>query len=160
MGKLATEVIIQAGNQIGVREATGKNDGASVESYLNAVGLGKGYSWCMAFVYWCTKQAALKLNFVNPLKATGGVLDEWNSGRGVHLTYPEQGAIFIMDHGGGTGHTGIVTGVFPDRGQIHTIEGNTNDDGSREGIGVFRRTRNIADPKIIGYIRLEDKQIA
>lgn len=155
MEQLENELINQAGNQIGVREATNHNDGPAVESYLASVGLGKGYSWCMAFVYWCAKQASAKLGVTNPLKQTGGVLDEWHSGRGTHLTEPVPGSIFIMDFGGGEGHTGIVTGVFTDQNIIHTIEGNTNDNGSREGIGVFRKTRNIDDPKIIGYILLE-----
>lgn len=154
MKNLEAKIIIWAGNQLGVREATGNNDGPAVEKYLASVGLGKGYSWCMAFVYWCVKQAAAELNLKNPLKQTGGVLDEWNSGRGIHLTVPEPGCIFIMDFGGGEGHTGIVTGVFLDTGLIHTIEGNTNDDGSREGIGVFRRTRTIKSCK--GFIGLED----
>lgn len=156
MENLESQIIIEAGNQLGVREATGKNDGPAVETYLASVGLGKGYSWCMAFVYWCAKQAALKLGVVNPLKQTGGVLDEWQSGRGIHSATPIPGSIFIMDFGGGEGHTGIVTGVFEDQGIIHTIEGNTNDNGSREGIGVFRKTRQINDPKIKGYILLEN----
>ena len=37
-------------SQIGVREATGRNDGKQVELYLKSVGLGKGYAWCAAFV--------------------------------------------------------------------------------------------------------------
>lgn len=160
MTNFGAKLIIYAGNQLGVREATGHNDGPAVEKFLAAVGLGKGYSWCMAFVYWCAKQAAAELGLKNPLKQTGGVLDEWNSGRGTHLSEPEIGCIGIMDHGGGQGHTFIVTGVFTDKDIIHTIEGNTNDDGSREGIGVFRRTRKISDPKIIGYIRLEDTPLA
>jgi hypothetical protein len=159
MEALESELINQAGSQIGVREATGHNDGPAVEKYLASVGLGKGYSWCMSFVYWCAKQAALKLAVTNPLKQTGGVLDEWHSGRGTHLDHPVQGSIFIMDFGGGEGHTGIVTGVFPDQGIIHTIEGNTNDNGSREGIGVFRKTRQINDPKIIGYILLDKSEL-
>jgi hypothetical protein len=152
MGKLAQEIIRQAGDQLGVVEATGNNDGVAVESYLKSVGLGKGYAWCMAFVYWCVKQAANKLGLRNPLKQTGGVLDEWQSGRGVHLSVPEQGCIFIMHHPSGY-HTGIVTGVFPN-GVLHTIEGNTNSDGSREGTSVLRKTRNVSD--MIGFIRLED----
>jgi hypothetical protein len=156
MTRLQDEIIKQAGSQIGVREATGHNDGEAVEKYLKSVGLGKGYSWCMAFVYWCAKQAANKLNLINPLKQSGGVLDEWQSGRGTHIKVPEPGAIFIMDFGGGEGHTGIITGVFPEKDLLHTIEGNTNNDGSREGIGVFRKDRHISDPKIIGYIRLSD----
>lgn len=39
------------------------------------------------------------------------------------------------------GHTGIVTSVSG--GYIHTIEGNSNNNGSREGIGVFELTRKI-----------------
>jgi len=49
-----------------------------------------------------------------------------------------------MAYGGGLGHTGIVEKV--NGGFLTTIEGNTNDGGSREGIGVFRRTgRKIKD---------------
>lgn len=50
----------------------------------------------------------------------------------------QPGFIFIMDFGGGVGHTGLVEKVL--NGHLVTIEGNTNDGGSREGIGVFRRT--------------------
>ncbi len=46
--------------------------------------------------------------------------------------------IFVLDFGGGAGHTGFVEGV--QGGRLVTLEGNTNDDGSREGVGVFRRT--------------------
>jgi hypothetical protein len=156
MGNLEAAIINMAGTQLGVRETTGHNDGPAVESYLQTVGLGKGYSWCMAFVYWCSKSAAALIHQQNPLKQTGGVLDEWDSGRGIHITTPEPGCIMIMDHGSGQGHTGIVTGVFLDKGYIHTIEGNTNEAGSREGVGVFRKTRMLKGDKIIGYIKLAD----
>ncbi|MCU0383758.1 MAG: hypothetical protein MUF68_06795, partial [Cyclobacteriaceae bacterium] len=33
-------------SQLGVREATGKNDGKAVEMYLATVNLTKGYPWC------------------------------------------------------------------------------------------------------------------
>lgn len=156
MGRLADEIIKQAGSQLGVTEATGNNDGVAVESYLRSVGLGKGYAWCMAFVYWCAKQAAKKLNLANPLKATGGVLDEWQSNRGKHVAVPVPGSIFIMKHPTGGYHTGIVTGVFPG-GSLHTIEGNTNDNGSREGTTVLRKTRYVKD--MLGFIELEDKAV-
>jgi hypothetical protein len=42
-----------------------------------------------------------------------------------------------MDYGAGVGHTGFVAEVHA--GKLITIEGNTNDGGSREGIGVFER---------------------
>lgn len=45
--------------------------------------------------------------------------------------------IFVLDTGGGAGHTGLVEAI--DGGRLITLEGNTNDGGSREGVGVFRR---------------------
>ena len=51
------------------------------------------------------------------------------------------GQIFIIDHGGGLGHTGILERI--EGGFIHTIEGNSNSSGSSNGIGVFQLTRKI-----------------
>ena len=45
--------------------------------------------------------------------------------------------IFVLDTGGGAGHTGLVESI--EGGRLITLEGNTNDGGSREGVGVFRR---------------------
>src|SRR5690554_6182803 len=43
--------------ELGVKEATGRNDGHRVGEYLRYCGLGEGYEWCAAFVSWCHKQA-------------------------------------------------------------------------------------------------------
>lgn len=48
-----------AQNELGVKEATGKNDGKRVEEYLRYTNLGKGHQWCAAFVSWCYGQAGL-----------------------------------------------------------------------------------------------------
>ncbi|SEN65675.1 hypothetical protein SAMN05216436_11989 [bacterium A37T11] len=45
--------------EIGVREATGKNDGPEVEKYLRYIGLSKGNSYCGAFVCWALGQAGI-----------------------------------------------------------------------------------------------------
>jgi len=52
-------IVALAVQEIGVREATGKNDGTRVETYLRYVGLGKGNAWCAAFVSWCYGKAGL-----------------------------------------------------------------------------------------------------
>ena len=52
-------IINIAVQEIGVREATGNNDGRRIEEYLAYTGLGKGYAWCAAFVSWCYGQAGL-----------------------------------------------------------------------------------------------------
>jgi hypothetical protein len=48
------------------------------------------------------------------------------------------GQIFVLDYGRGVGHMGLIAAIRG--GKLVTIEGNTNDGGSREGIGVFERT--------------------
>ncbi len=63
------------------------------------------------------------------------------------------GMVFTLDTGGGKGHAGIVEDVDGARGTLLTLEGNTNNGGSREGYGVFRRrSRKIAMPRLLGYI--------
>ncbi|WP_268846746.1 CHAP domain-containing protein [Flavobacterium aestivum] len=149
---LAQSSLEVATRQIGVTEIPkGSNGGPEVEIYLKSVGLTKGYSWCMAFVFWCVLEASKKQSFPNPLKKTGGVLDQWNSKPELRRNKPEPGFVFIMDYGKGLGHTGFVEKVLPN-GKIQTIEGNTNIDGSREGYAVCRRTRNISACK--GFLQI------
>lgn len=52
-------IVALAVQEIGVREATGHNDGKRVEEYLAYTGLRKGHAWCAAFVSWCYGQAGL-----------------------------------------------------------------------------------------------------
>ena len=133
----------------------GSNSGPMVNRYLKRVGLGPGYAWCMAFVYWAVNEAANAANVKNPLVKTGGCLLQWNTTTCRKIVPRNTGAvkpgdIFIMEFKGGTGHTGFVESVRP--GYIVTIEGNTNDDGDREGYEVARRERPIGSIK--GFIQL------
>ncbi len=144
--------IQQAITQIGQEEVPRKSnwgtaDKPAVPNYLKSVGIGFPASWCMAFVYWCCKQVYP----TNPLVKTGGVLKQWNkiAPQFKHAT-PQPGDIFIQDHGHGLGHTGFVESVEGEN--IHTIEGNTNDSGEREGYEVCRRVRKISSCK--GFIRI------
>lgn len=159
MTELAKRALEIAMSQIGEEEKPrGSNWGNPVSDYLARVGISFPASWCMAFVYWCFDEAdehihpeANGLSMSNPLPRTGGVLNAWSRANSTNKTLkdPQQGDIFIMDFGGGLGHTGIVEKV--ENGMLHTIEGNTNDTGSREGYEVCRRVR---DPKKIkGYLR-------
>lgn len=150
MSRLSEKTLQIAITQIGVQEVPkNSNAGADVEKYLKSVGLGKGYSWCMAFVYWCAVEASKQLNTINTLQKTGGVLAMWNARPLLRVKVPQPGDIMILDYGGGLGHTGIVEKVAGTK--IHTIEGNTNDEGSREGYEVCRRVRELS--KIKGFIR-------
>lgn len=137
-------------SQIGVEEnPKGSNWGEDIKKYLKSVGIGFPASWCMAFVYWCYKEAAEKNNLYNPFIRSGGVLNVWRkTAEQFKHTEPIISSVFIMDYGKGLGHTGFVENIEEDI--IHTIEGNTNDEGSREGYEVCRRQRQ--KDKIKGYI--------
>ena len=62
------------------------------------------------------------------------------------------GLVFILDFGGGHGHTGIVERVL-DGGRLVSAEGNTNTDGSSNGVGVFRlERRKLNDADLKGFV--------
>lgn len=164
----ALEIAIsQLGKEENPRGSNWGKTGDPVPGYLASVGINFPASWCMAFMYWCVKQAILALpveqikwinvlQSYNPLYHTAGVLEQWKFIRAENKipqagSTPQAGNIFIMDLGHGLGHTGMVESVDPD-GTLHTIEGNTNDTGSREGYEVARKVRHNQAP-IIGYLR-------
>lgn len=131
------------------------NRGPDVEAYLRRAGVGPGLAWCCAFVYWCFDEAALALARANPMFKTAGCLAHWNGApsmgarrltRNQAVADParvQPGMVFIMDFGGGAGHTGLVESVAG--GHIATLEGNTDASKTREGGGVYRLTRKLAD---------------
>lgn len=153
--QLSARAIYVAKGYLDVREKTNRNDGTIVERFLRMVGLGKGYAWCMAFIYTVFSEAAKTLNSSSPVPKTAGVLDclrivkEKNLGL-IIKSDPMPGDQGIMDFGGGKGHTFIVTERKGNK--IFTIEGNTSADPSypkedREGNGVFERSRLISTIK-------------
>lgn len=128
--------------QIGKEEVPrGSNWGDTVKGYLHSVGIDFPASWCMAFVYWCFEQSTNP----NPLFKTGGVLNQFNHNTDKIVNDPVPGDVFIMEFAHGLGHTGFVEEVLGDK--IKTIEGNTNDTGTREGYEVCRRIRDRATIK-------------
>lgn len=153
MSLLSLRALEIAKTQLGVQEIPrGSNAGPAVEKYLKSVGLGKGYAWCEAFVYWCYSQASKELGVVNPLKKTAGVLDQLNSSKKYVVKNPQKGDLFIMDFGGGQGHIGFV-----DESQlniIQTVEGNSNSDGSREGYEVCRKPNGRKTNTIKSFLRV------
>lgn len=129
------------------------NRGPQVEVYLARTGLGGGFAWCCAFVYWCFDEAAKNAGLANPMVKTAGCIDHWNRApsRGARRIRKSEavndpalvqpGMVFIMDYGGGAGHTGFVETVTG--GLVTTVEGNTDASGTREGGGVYRLTRKL-----------------
>lgn len=167
---LSEIVLAVAIGEIGVRESPlGSNRGPRVDQYIKATGLNPGgkHAWCMCFIYWCFEQAAKDLGVQNPCPKKAGVHMAWKAclnaaasgAKDVAVTAAKEaqkdpgkvrpGMVFFIDTGGGTGHVGFVAGNS--NGALETIEGNTNDNGSREGIGVFRRSRRKISAINLGF---------
>jgi len=143
-----SKIVEVAKSQLDISEVPkGSNWGPDIQKYLKSVGITSPAPWCMAFVYWCAVQSGQS----DQLVKTGGVLDQWSRvSKARKFTDPKPGDIFIMDYGSGKGHTGIIDQVIGE--DLHTIEGNTNDEGSREGFEVCRRIRKKTS--CAGFIRL------
>ena len=127
---------------VGIREATGKNDGQEVEEILRSVGLERtGAPWCAAYVVWVGDSALGRDHNPYPRSAWSPdfVRDpQWNRGRGrVPLPASTFGIYFSSLKR--IGHTGLIEKINGDFAL--TIEGNTNGGGSRDGDGVYRRRR-------------------
>jgi hypothetical protein len=142
--------------QRGIKEQPlGSNSGPEVDQYLSSVNVPSGNAWCMAFVYWCYRQAALDLGQINPAHQSGSctTVYNWAVANSKIVTEPQAGDIFLVKDSAGTGclHTGIIIRVMSSG--LTTIEGNTTDNGSAEGTGVFYRTRSKHN---LYFVRLPD----
>ena len=128
--------------ELGVRELTGRNDGERVEMYLKSCNLAKGNPWCAAFITWTFKTAGVK-----------AVVSAWSPS-----WFPAQNTTYIRGQKGNkTPQTADVFGIYfsskkriahvgfidewESGSYVITVEGNTNQAGSREGDGVYRKRR-------------------
>jgi hypothetical protein len=155
-----------AAREIGIMESPlGSNRGPKVDEYLRYAGLNPAtgsYAWCAAFASWCFGQASTSLSVADPAPKTAGALDFWNRAGSMklHRVSPTEatanpnlvtpGMVFILSTGGGHGHVGLVEKV---QGVVlTTIEGNTNDNGSRDGIGVYRHVGRRINQISCGFV--------
>ena len=110
------------------------NWGHRVSVYLQSAGINYPQPWCAAFVHWGMGQIGKK--------GFGAFCPNWFVPM-LEIDKPERNAwgLVYFPRLQRFAHIFVVTRVCPN-GMIETIEGNTNNDGSREGTGVFRRFRN------------------
>jgi len=128
-------------SQIGVRELTGHNDGKVVEAYLHYCSLSKGEPWCAAFVCWVYGQNKIpnpKSGYCPDLFKTSSII--WRRSAKINEA-PAAGDLFgiYFLEKGRVAHTGFIDRWTPTT--MNTVEGNTNQAGSREGDGVYRKIR-------------------
>jgi uncharacterized protein (TIGR02594 family) len=137
-------VIDIARSQLGVREATGNNDGIPAQRYS----FGQNEAWCANFVSWCFRQAG------NPLPGNQDAIGSCDTMRREleaagrfyppRTETPQPGDIIFFGTPGDMTHVGIVTRV--EGGKVYTIEGNSGD-------RVAERSYDLNSSRIQGYGR-------
>jgi len=130
-----SKLVLRAEKQIGIREATGHNDGIAVAEYLRSVGLNRPEPWCAAFVCWVYQKEGLNK------PRSGWSPDLFPASRLARSALPGDVIGIYFPNLKRIAHVGIVERIDGDF--ITTIEGNTNVYGSREGDGVYRKKRHV-----------------
>lgn len=138
-------------------EIGGQNRGPWVRLYMDG-NEGPAWPWCAGFVSFLLKQAFQSIGKPLPIQPTFSCdflaaqakeknlfRDERESQSGNQI---KPGAIFLNRRTSTDWvHTGIV--IRAEEEVFHTIEGNTNDEGSREGYEVCQRIRGYTKKDFI-----------
>lgn len=129
------------------REIGGENMGPWVRMYMDG-NQGKDWLWCSGFATFVQRQAANTLGVSVPIARTFSCDEAAGSAKragSFSAGCPDfkaitPGSLFLVQKTPTDWqHVGIVTSA--EREAFHTIEGNSNDEGSREGFEVCARVR-------------------
>ena len=167
-GNQREDIINVALSQVGYTEGSyyGDTGGADDGSYNNYTESNYWYNnyissdmpiggewapWCATFVSWCAEMANIPTSILKRSTAAGhgswcfnvnfysgsSTLDDYSDADSYFMGYnytPKKGDLFFTRS---WSHVGLVVGVSGS--YVITVEGNTNDGGSAEGLGVFSR---------------------
>jgi len=163
----AGELVRVAWTQVGVHEES-RNRGASIAPYWAATsypdGMANREPWCAAFMCWVVSEAMRSFAssgltaMTRPKSAAVAGWLPWAHAlpdlveiHSPSVTPPLAGDIVIYAFP----HIGIVRGYSAGTSTpLLTIEGNTNEDGSREGTSVLAKARHLGDCK--AFIRFRE----
>jgi hypothetical protein len=145
-------------------EIGGNNKGPWVRMYMGGYE-GIDWPWCAGFATFILKLASDNSDYSMPFDRTFSCDLLATSGKDAKLFIPGKNiingnidyseiptsSIFLVRRtGNGWSHTGLVT-KFDESG-VETIEGNTNDEGSREGYEVCKRYRGYTT---LDFVKVE-----
>ncbi len=139
------------------REIGGQNMGPWVRLYMNE-NEGQSWLWCAGFVCFILDQARRSVGASMPFETTFScdILATSAQEKGIFLKEDDiddksqitPGSFFLKRRTvNDWDHVGIVLSTEDDL--FHTIEGNTNDEGSREGYEVCQRIRGYKDKDFV-----------
>ncbi len=141
-------LIAIASTQVGIHE-TSRNNGTGIEKYWGSTTYPDGYKnrepYCAAAQCWIAQQSQIFTEKERPKSASAFGWESWGddcdlvkvtrSPRGV-----KRGDFVVFSFS----HIGIATSNSDKYGNFNTIEANTGANGSRDGDGVYSKTRNIS----------------
>jgi hypothetical protein len=155
--QLPPKIVEIASREVGAEEVNGTNCGPQVNEYKAATNLPpkEPWPWCAAFVCWVVKKAMEatetreSATFKRPKTAGAWDFENWSLRQGNETQTKRNpgddiraGDIVIFKFS----HIGIAV-ENASGSTVETVEGNTDADGSREGGGVFRKTRKLSQVK-------------
>lgn len=160
MSAFIERLIAIAIDEVGVVESPqGSNCGPRVNTYKAATNLPpkEAWPWCAAFIGWVVKEcmrrgaiAGESYTFERPTTAGAWALETWSleQDASTHTKRAPRrdikaGDIVIFKFS----HVGFAIGLPDVNGNFQTVEGNTDAKGSREGGGVWRKTRHLSQVK-------------
>jgi hypothetical protein len=137
-----------------VKEQGGNNKGQEVERFLRLQGGHAGQPWCMAFaasVYELACRILGEPHAVEGNLSCGALKTQaTKAGRLRLLREAQVGDFVLLEHADGAPfHVGVCAAPLDESGVITLIEGNTNDAGSAEGEGVFKKQRRAANIRMV-----------
>lgn len=171
MNPIIQKLVDLALKEVGVREIGGNNQGPRIKEYQEATWLQPGdWPYCAAFTAWLLREWTKDINVQKALKLTNGSevsrflcrdprafgWEKWAKDRKIKV-FPETslakaGDFVVFDFS----HIGLViSDQNPTSRVISTVEGNTNNAGSRDGDGVWKKVR--ARSLVKSYIRCINK---
>lgn len=138
----------------------GPNQGSPVEKYLTVANVHPGQPWSAAFVSWCFLQAPRGSPFT-PSGSWQQLYREFGEKGWIHLAgagyVPAPGDVLFLlsTNGRDTGdarprHGGIV--LKAEGNTVYAVEGNTNVDGTAEGVMVAIRPRKLSVGMAFGHV--------
>tara|TARA_R110000772_G_scaffold57025_1_gene129450 strand:- start:4188 stop:4811 length:624 start_codon:yes stop_codon:yes gene_type:complete len=143
----AEKLVAFALKEVGVKERPkNSNRGKRVQEYQSSTWLdGSGWPWCAAFICWLCKEAGVP-DSKRPQTAGAWDFERWAKKRSSPVTFYKvgktaikKGDILVYTFS----HIGLAA-ADQTSSSVNTIEGNTDASGSREGGGVYEKTRRLS----------------
>ena len=140
------------------REIGGQNCGPWVRTYMKG-NEGSQWAWCAGFASFLMHQAVQSLGVQAPIEGSFSCDTLVHQARQAGIFVSESDArgraippgSFFLNRESDTDWTHVGVVIAADELTLTTIEGNTNDEGSREGYEVCKRTRSYTGRDFIVF---------